>query len=149
MGMLDDVLNKVAGDGTIPPALMAALASLLVGKTSAGQTGAAPQPAAPQSGGAPGGMFGGLGELLSKLKDAGASDAIKSWVGDGANAPIQPEHLSSALGQHTIASLARQAGMSEQELLSKLATVLPGLVDKLTPDGRVPDPQQVAARLGC
>ena len=60
--------------------------------------------------------------------------------------PIQPGQLSSALGQTTISDLARSAGMSEQELLAQLARTLPGVVDRLTPDGRVPSQAELLAR---
>jgi uncharacterized protein YidB (DUF937 family) len=51
--------------------------------------------------------------------------------------------LQSALGQTTIADLARHAGISEQELLAQLSQTLPGVVDKLTPNGRVPSPTEI------
>ena len=59
-----------------------------------------------------------------------------------------PGQLGSALGQTTVSELARQAGMSEQELLAQLSRVLPGVVDKLTPDGRVPAPSEIATHFG-
>jgi uncharacterized protein YidB (DUF937 family) len=34
--------------------------------------------------------------------------------------------------------------MSEEELLDRLSKVLPSVVDKLTPEGRVPSNQEVA-----
>jgi len=52
------------------------------------------------------------------------------------------------VGSKTISDLARQAGVSEQELLEQLSKVLPGVVDKLTPNGQVPDQQRVASLLG-
>ena len=104
---------------------------------------ASPSPAArsvpqPDAGGAlggliPGGLAGGLGSLLERLRSAGQGDVANSWVNPGPNQPIQPGQLGSALGQTTVSELARQAGMSEQELLAQLSRVLPDVVDKLTP----------------
>jgi len=67
-------------------------------------------------------------------------------TGKSTNAPIQPAQIGSALGQQTISDLARQSGMSEQQLLAQLAMVLPGLVDKLSPNGRLPTQAELAAQ---
>jgi uncharacterized protein YidB (DUF937 family) len=96
----------------------------------------------------PGGLAGGLGSLLERLTSAGQGDVANSWVSPGPNQPIQPGQLGSALGQTTVSVLARHAGMSEQELLAQLSRVLPGVEDKLTPDGRVPDPADIATHFG-
>jgi uncharacterized protein YidB (DUF937 family) len=85
--------------------------------------------------------------LLDRLTGAGHGDAVASWVGPGENAPIEPGKLGSALGQTTISDLARSAGMSEPELLAHLSRALPGVVDKLTPGGRIPNAAEVQAAL--
>jgi uncharacterized protein YidB (DUF937 family) len=152
MGLFDDAVPG----GSIAKPLMVALGALLVGKMMGGlgQSDAAPTSPAtrpmPQSGAGglgamiPGGLAGGLGSLLQRLTSAGHGDVANSWVSPGPNQPIQPGQLGSALGQTTVSELARHAGMSEQELLAQLSRVLPGVVDKLTPDGRVPDPSEIA-----
>jgi uncharacterized protein YidB (DUF937 family) len=66
-------------------------------------------------------------------------------VQPGQNKPIAPGSLESALGSQTISDLARQAGINEQELLKQLSTVLPGVVDKLTPRGQVPSQDQITS----
>ena len=48
--------------------------------------------------------------------------------------PISPKETR----QQTISDLARQSGLSEQELLAQLAQALPGIVNRLTPNGRLP-----------
>ena len=55
---------------------------------------------------------------------------------------------TSALGQTTVSDLARAGGISEAELLVQLSRVLPGVVDKLTPNGRIPNVEEVKAALG-
>ena len=61
-----------------------------------------------------------------------------SWVGPGQNQPIQPGQLGSALGQNVLNELSQRTGMSQRELLNQLATVLPQLINHLTPYGRMP-----------
>jgi uncharacterized protein YidB (DUF937 family) len=90
-------------------------------------------------GGAAGSILsGGLGNLINQLQQAGHGDVANSWVGTGANKPVSPTQLQDALGDDTVNSLAEQAGMPREDLLSQLSKALPGVVDKLTPDGRLP-----------
>ena len=128
--------------------LLLGLGALLVGRmlSSGGATGQSP--ASSQSGTSQdGGLVGGLGGLLDKLQGAGHGEIVKSWVGPGQNQPIEPGQLRSALGQKTISDVAQQAGISEQDLLTQLSQHLPQFVDKLTPNGRIPSLQEVAATL--
>jgi uncharacterized protein YidB (DUF937 family) len=153
MGMFDDAVPG----GNIAKPVLIALGTLLIGRMLSGgssQTEAPspmpnptpqPQPQMQQGGG----VIGGLGGLLDRLTSAGHGDAVSSWVGPGQNVPIPPNNLGTALGQTTVSDLARSAGMTEQELLAQLSRVLPGVVDKLTPDGRVPSNAEVAARFSA
>ncbi|WP_292128254.1 YidB family protein, partial [Mesorhizobium sp.] len=68
-----------------------------------------------------------------------------SWVGTGQNRPINANDLGSALGPAVIREIAQRTGMNEQELLQQLSTALPGVVDKLTPNGQVPPQHQVTS----
>ena len=102
-----------------------------------------PQEAQPRQG--DGGILDGLGDLLDKISNNGQKDAADSWVKPGAeNKPIEPRDLGKAIGQRTLSEIARQSGMSEEELLERLSKVLPNVVDKLTPEGRVPSNTEVA-----
>jgi uncharacterized protein YidB (DUF937 family) len=62
----------------------------------------------------------------------------KSWVGDGQNQPVQPNQLGTVLGPNILKTLAQRSGLSEDELTKQLSQILPGVVDKLTPSGRIP-----------
>jgi len=44
-----------------------------------------------------------------------------------------------------IREIAQRTGMNEQELLQQLSTALPTTVDKLTPNGQVPQQHHVAS----
>ncbi len=145
MGLFD---NAVPG-GNITKPLMLAVGALLVGKMLSGRSDTQPQAPAPAPAGtgaaADGGLLGGLGGLLDKLKDAGHGSVADSWVGTGQNQPINANDLGTALGPQVISEIAQRAGMSEQELLQQLSTALPGIVDKLTPNGQIPQHSQVAS----
>lgn len=137
MGLFDDAVKQAVPGGLAKPIMIALGALLLKNILSPKAQEAAPAPQ-PLPQGDDGGLMGGLGDLLSKFQKAGHGETMDSWIGTGANKPIEPGHLGSALGQQTISDIARQAGMSEQDLLQQLSRVLPGVVDKLTPTGRLP-----------
>ena len=63
---------------------------------------------------------------------------MSSWVGTGANQAVSGEAIQQALGSDKIQELAAKAGISSEALSSGLAQMLPGVVDKLTPNGEVP-----------
>lgn len=80
----------------------------------------------------------GLGELVDHFGKGGLGPTVDSWVGKGPNAPISGAQLEKSLGADLIDSLVKQTGLSREDLISRLAKVLPEAVDKLTPEGRLP-----------
>jgi uncharacterized protein YidB (DUF937 family) len=84
------------------------------------------------------GSSGGLGDILERLRNAGAGDQVDSWVGTGSNRPVQRDQVEKAIDQQTLSDLAEQTGLSREELLDRLTSELPDAVDKLTPDGQMP-----------
>lgn len=78
---------------------------------------------------------GGLQGVLQQFQQNGLGDLIGSWIGTGANRSFSAEQLQSAFGGAQLSQMARQHQMSEQDLLSGLSSMLPQLVDKMTPDG--------------
>ena len=81
---------------------------------------------------------GGLSGILAKLQQGGLGDAAQSWVGTGANQPVSPDALGGALGPDLMGMIARQLGGNQQQAAGTLADLLPGLIDQLTPQGRLP-----------
>lgn len=84
------------------------------------------------------GAQGGLGGLMAKFQQAGLGDAASSWVGHGANQPVSGDQLTNVLGADTMAGLAEKLGMSQGDAAGQLSSILPGLIDKLTPHGQAP-----------
>jgi uncharacterized protein YidB (DUF937 family) len=82
---------------------------------------------------------GGLGGLIQAFQKHGLADIVNSWVGTGKNLPISPEQVQQGLGGDLLKQLAAQAGVSSEAASGQLADLLPGLVDKLTPEGKMPD----------
>lgn len=98
-------------------------------------------------GGGVGGLLsGGLRDLVERFRQNGEGNAVDSWVNTGANQPLAPNQLEKALGPDVLNTLTQQTGLSREELLSRLTRDLPEAVDKLTPQGRLPNEDE-AARL--
>jgi uncharacterized protein YidB (DUF937 family) len=99
-------------------------------------------------GGAAGSVLsGGLGDLLHQFQQSGQGDTANSWVGKGPNQPISKGDLASALGADQLDQLSTQSGMSRDQLLDGLSQYLPQVVDHLTPDGRLPNANEVSGRI--
>ncbi|MBK6674038.1 MAG: DUF937 domain-containing protein [Proteobacteria bacterium] len=81
---------------------------------------------------------GGVGGIVQHMEKNGLGDTVKSWVGKGSNLPISPAQLQQAFGPDKIGPLAKSLGVSPDDLLKKIAAVLPDTIDKMTPDGVVP-----------
>jgi uncharacterized protein YidB (DUF937 family) len=150
MGLLDDMFGSAVPQGSITKPLMLALLALLA--SGALFQGSDREPAPTQPGGPRppedegGGLLDGLGGLLDRFRQSGQGKAADSWVGNGPNEPVSPGQVGNALGPNILKTLAERAGMSEEELLKQLSQVLPGVVDKLTPHGRLPTLAELGQR---
>ncbi len=82
---------------------------------------------------------GGLEGLLDRFRDLGLDDAVRSWVSNGKNMPVGRDDVIRALGAPRIAELAQAAGIPPELAATELSNLLPQLVDRLTPAGKVPD----------
>ena len=80
----------------------------------------------------------GLHKLVTQLEHGGLGRKARSWIGMGGNQPVTGAELGNALGADKIKQLARQTGLSENRVTDELAQHLPRVIDRLTPDGRIP-----------
>ena len=81
---------------------------------------------------------GGLHDLVDRFKQNGHAETADSWVKTGPNQPIGSDHLEQVIGPDVLNTLAEQTGLSREELLARLTREVPGAVDALTPQGRLP-----------
>ncbi len=120
MGLLDSVVGMLGGGqqgGGGNAALLNAIVRMLANN---GQGG------------------GGLGAILGKAQQSGMGDVVSSWIGSGQNMPISADQLNNVLGSDMVANLARQLGLSHGDASSQLSQMLPEVVDRLTPQGQMP-----------
>ena len=130
MGLLDtlagQVLGSLSGEGSNRPAGLADAILALVND--------------PQS--------GGLRGLIGAFEQQGLGGIVSSWIGTGQNQPVSAEQVQSALGSEQVDAIAQKLGISSQETSGHLAELLPQIVDKLTPNGTVPEGGDLAGMLG-
>lgn len=89
---------------------------------------------------------GGLAGLVQSFQSGGMGEIVKSWVSMGQNLPVSAEQIQSALGSDQISNLAAQIGVSPDQMSGQLAQFLPQVIDKLTPDGNVPQGDDLMAQ---
>jgi uncharacterized protein YidB (DUF937 family) len=82
--------------------------------------------------------LGGLAGLAAKFQQGGLGDVLQSWVSTGQNQPISGDQLHDVLGSDTLSALARQLGVSPGDAAGQLSSLLPQVIDKLTPHGQMP-----------
>ena len=82
---------------------------------------------------------GGLQGLVQSFHDKGMGGLVSSWISSGLNPPITGDQVHQVLGSDQVKALAAKAGISPDVAGVLIAEVLPGLVDKLTPNGSVPN----------
>lgn len=82
---------------------------------------------------------GGLQGLVQSFHDKGLGGLVSSWVSTGPNPPASGEQINEVLGSEQVKALAAKAGISPDVASSAIAQLLPSIVDKLTPNGQVPE----------
>jgi uncharacterized protein YidB (DUF937 family) len=134
MSLLNEAINAALREHNVPQVGMAgsssvadALRSLLAPK--AAQAGLAPDDTHVEP--------DALQELVSRLEHAGYGEIIRSWIGDGGNERIEPQQIAAALGPHAT-DLSRNSSLPREVLLQELARLLPAVIDRVTPHGKLP-----------
>jgi uncharacterized protein YidB (DUF937 family) len=89
-----------------------------------------------------GGLLGGLAGMLGGMRRQGFSEQVDSWVSPGANQPIDPRALEQSFDPQDLDDAAREAGTDRQQLLEELSRTLPEVVDRMTPQGQVPQREE-------
>ncbi len=92
----------------------------------------------------------GFNALINRFHENGLTDHAKSWVGKGENKRVSCTEIEQALGKEHIEAIAKEAGIPPEEVAAELCDLLPMLIDKFTPDGKIPEPaviQQAASLL--
>ena len=139
MGLFDDLLKGGSGSSALGsmatlaaqnPQAVAAVISLLSRKdTSVGGSG-------------------GLAGVVAAFQKKGMGDMVASWISTGPNPPVSAHQVTEALGPEILAQFAAKAGVSQAEAGGLLASLLPAVIDHLTPEGQAPHAESLESSLG-
>jgi len=120
MGLLDGIVGKAAGilggDKGEQSGLLGGIMEMLTGKESGGMSG-----------------------LVQSFQEKGFGGIISSWIGTGENLPISADQIQQVMGCDMVQNLAAKFGIPAEELSAKLAEFLPSAIDKMTPNGTLPE----------
>ena len=119
MGLLDEVLAMAGGTGAQQSQHASALSAIL-------SLIASPQ-------------VGGLAGLQSMFQQGGLGHIMSSWIGNSPNLPVSANQLQNVLHGDALQQAAQQAGMDSSQFTNMMSTLLPHLVDKVSPNGQLPD----------
>ena len=91
---------------------------------------------------------GGLEKVLASLQSKGLGDQAKSWMSTGQNQPIQLQQVEQVFGSTQVDQFAHQTGANRDAVLSGIASLLPQVVDQLTPKGDMSTVQDANQEIG-
>ena len=75
--------------------------------------------------------------LINRLEEGGLRAHVASWIGPRDNRPLSAGQIEQTLGRAHVAKIAEGAGQSPSAASEILGTVVPMLIDKLTPQGKL------------
>jgi uncharacterized protein YidB (DUF937 family) len=84
-------------------------------------------------------QVGGISGLQRMFQQQGLGGIISSWIGTGQNLPISADQLQNVLHSTALQNAAAKAGVDPSQLTNLMSQMLPHLVDKLTPNGQIPE----------
>ncbi len=144
MSGLDDILGGLAGGkgGSSGGGLDDMLGGLMGGGGSGG-SGSTMSALVPVLGGLL--ASGGLQKIMGGLKANGLSSQADSWVGTGPNQAVDGPQMEKAVGKEQIQAVAKQLGISESQAADVVAKALPEVVNKVSPEGKLPPEQDLDA----
>jgi uncharacterized protein YidB (DUF937 family) len=87
-------------------------------------------------------MFGnhtGISQLLTNAQSQDLGQIVQSWIGSGSNQAIAPGQVQNVVGQDRLSEFAQRAGVPPTIASAALARILPALIDRWTPHGKLPE----------
>jgi OmpA-OmpF porin, OOP family len=81
---------------------------------------------------------GGLGGFLDKIKSAGLTSEVASWLGRTDAGPIAAGQVERALGAAALSGIAGRLGLTQAAVSTAVGYALPKIIGLLTPGGVVP-----------
>lgn len=90
---------------------------------------------------------GGVLGFIDRFRTAGLSSVVDSWIGNGSNEELLDDQVISVLGNETIDSMAKSADLDSVTTTRALGSMIPGVIDSLSPDGELPDDESLLSKI--
>jgi uncharacterized protein YidB (DUF937 family) len=90
-------------------------------------------------------QVGGISGLQRMFQEKGLGGIVSSWISTGQNLPISDDQLQNVLHSDALQQVAQRCGVDPSQLTSMMSTLLPHVIDKMTPNGHVPDASAAAS----
>ena len=91
---------------------------------------------------------GGLPAVVDKFRQGGFTKEAESWIGSGQNLPISADALKSVLGSGAFGNLATRLGFPADQVNAALSSLVPHVIDKMTPNGTIADSHEQLLQQG-
>jgi len=91
---------------------------------------------------------GGLSGLVAQFQQSGLGDVVNSWIGTGQNLPVSTQQLNGIFSNDQLAQFAKMLGTNIGTAQSHLTELLPQVIDKLSPQGVLPEDDNWMSRAG-
>jgi len=82
---------------------------------------------------------GGINGLVQAFHSNGLGGLVNSWISTGQNQSISPDQVQQVLGSSQVQGVAQRLGVSPEQASASLSQLLPTVIDKLSPNGQLPD----------
>lgn len=92
-------------------------------------------------------QVGGVAGLEKMFQQGGLGNVFSSWVSSGQNLPVSASQLQDVLHSGALQAAAQKAGIDPTQLVGMMSTLLPHVIDKLSPNGQMPDPNSLQSML--
>ena len=80
---------------------------------------------------------GGAAGVVESFHNGGMGEVVSSWLGSGENAPVSADQIKSVFSNEQVAAVANKFGVSPDQASETIASLLPAVMDKLSPNGEV------------
>ena len=91
---------------------------------------------------------GGFAGFIERFRTAGLGGLADSWISSDANTSVSNEQLESALGEDTLREISEKIGADYKTTVGASGYVIPHLVDDLTPNGEIPNENDLLSNIG-
>jgi uncharacterized protein YidB (DUF937 family) len=78
-----------------------------------------------------------IGSTIDIFKKKGLGGVFSSWVSPDENKPVTKDQIKEIFGLKKIEKISKRSGMSEDDVSDHISKLLPEIIDRSTPNGKI------------